>query len=114
MIFDTTKKGLETVFKDWQVTAIQYVLNAKSPVNSRQTYHAVLLKHQISRASIINFLNDMVTEEIFGYDTRTGKGGHQGLYFSNSTANLEALSRVLHARFAKALNRELWEPVTST
>ena len=35
----------------------------------------------ISRASIINFLNDMVEKGVLNYRERTGKGGYHRVYF---------------------------------
>ena len=37
-------------------------------------------KSTISRASIINYLNDMVDEGILNYHEITGKGGHRRIY----------------------------------
>jgi len=35
----------------------------------------------VSRASIINFMNDMVDAGVFTYSERTGKGGYHRVYF---------------------------------
>jgi hypothetical protein len=34
-----------------------------------------------SRASVINFLNDMVDEGVFDYEEKTGKGGYHRVYY---------------------------------
>jgi len=38
-------------------------------------------KGPISRASIINFLNEMVDEELLNFTETTGKGGHHRVYY---------------------------------
>ena len=56
----------------------------KVGANSREVWKNVNESFQgqktISRASIINFLNDMVDEGILDYVRRTGKGGYQRVY----------------------------------
>lgn len=37
-------------------------------------------RESISRASVINFLNDMVDEKVLTYTEITGKGGHRRIY----------------------------------
>ena len=39
------------------------------------------LEGSISRASIINFLNDVVDEELLTFTETTGKGGHHRVYY---------------------------------
>jgi len=53
----------------------------------------------ISRASVINFLNAMVDDGIFGYTEITGKGGHRRLYTSlYNGPRMESLVRQMVAR----------------
>jgi len=40
------------------------------------------VKGSISRASIINFLQDMASDGVIQVNYRTGKGGHHGVYSS--------------------------------
>jgi len=81
MKFDLEKDGLETVFKKWEVMVLEYIWG-KERVTSREVYKAVIEKENISRASIINFLNRMVGEGFLRKDWTTGKGGMRGVYTS--------------------------------
>ena len=78
---DTSKTGLEMFFKPYQVHALNH-LDTIHPrgANSRTVYTAVNQQTNISRASIINFLNAAADEGILTYTTTTGKGGHQRVY----------------------------------
>lgn len=70
-------------FKDYQVEAIRY-LQEISPkgAGSREVWEKVneTLSGTISRASIINFLNELVDVELLSYHETTGKGGHRRIY----------------------------------
>ena len=50
----------------------------------------------ISRASIINFLNDMVDREYLDFEEVTGKGGHRRLYYSNVYSEEEFKTAYAH------------------
>ncbi len=76
---DSGKEGLEMFFKDWQVESLRYLWSIKPEgANSRAVWENVneSLQGSISRASIINYLNDMVYEGLITYREETGKGGH--------------------------------------
>jgi hypothetical protein len=80
---DTSKKGLEMFFKDWQVEALRYLWTVHPEgANSRAVWTNVnhRLQGSISRASIINYLNAMVDDELLTYTETTGKGGHHRVY----------------------------------
>ena len=67
---DTGKESLYMFFKDWQVEALRYLWRIQPEgANSRAVWTNVneSLEGSISRASIINFLNDMVGEELLTY-----------------------------------------------
>ena len=86
MKFDTSKDGLYTFFKPYQVELLEHIweLNKHERVGiNTAKAHAYVLTTQEkrSRASVIFFLNDMVDAEIMEYEERTGKGGHQKVYF---------------------------------
>jgi len=83
---DTTKEGLHTLFKPYQVRLLEYIweLNEeeKDGVGSGRAYEYIqTTSDKKSRASVIFFLNDMVDEGVLGFDDRTGKGGHHRLYY---------------------------------
>ena len=82
---DTRKESLDMFFKDWQVEALRYLWRIQPEgANSRAVWTNVndSLQGSISRASIINSLNDMVDEGLLTYTERTGKGGHQRVYYT--------------------------------
>lgn len=61
MILDLSKKGLLVYFKPWQLEAMRVVWKYQS-VDSRRVYDALKgTEHEVSRASIINFLNGMLS-----------------------------------------------------
>ena len=79
--FDLTKKGLHTVFFDYEVMALNYLWGRNGEyASSREVYQHVNSGLTISRASIINSLNRLVKKGVLKYDEKTGKGGHRGLY----------------------------------
>jgi len=83
--FDTKEDGLRPILKDYQEVALKYLwrLNGKG-ASSREVWVNVNVdlmgKRTISRASIINFLNNMVDEGALNNSEITGKGGHRGIY----------------------------------
>jgi len=86
MKFDTDKEGLHTLFRPYQALLLEHLweLNRESRVgvNSRQAHRYLLDKpEKRSRASVINFLNDMVDEDILDYEEKTGKGGYHRVYY---------------------------------
>ena len=93
MKVDLTASGYEVAFKDYQGVAMQHIwslpedeglgsaavwehVNEQMPakIKGGREYPA------ISRASIINFLNDMVDEGVLDFTEKTGKGGHRRIY----------------------------------
>lgn len=94
MKVDLTASGYAVAFKDYQGEAMKYIWDLPSPVgaSSRDVYlHVVRTmptkeaqggekRPAISRASIINFLNDMVDEGVLDFHEVTGKGGHRRIY----------------------------------
>ena len=80
---DSGKEGLAMFFKDYQVESLRYLWRIPPEgANSRAVWFNVneSLQGSISRASIINFLNDMVDESLLTYTETTGKGGHHRIY----------------------------------
>jgi predicted transcriptional regulator len=79
LIMDLSEDGLAMFFKPYQITALKALWKATTGLNSRQVWQAVG-EDQISRASIINFLNAMTETGLLKMDSKTGKGGHHGVY----------------------------------
>jgi len=86
MIFDTSEKGLHTIFKPYQAAILEHIweLNKGDSVGitSGQAYE-FLQSHpdSKSRASVINSLNEMVEEGILEYEEESGKGGYHKVYY---------------------------------
>ena len=85
--FNFNKRGLDTIFKDYQKEALLYLWKQTKAVGSRQVWEHVNQNPdiKISRASIINFLNAMVEYGILTSTTKTGKGGHRAIYQAKFT-----------------------------
>ena len=78
---DLSASGYEMFFKPWQVVALKYLISIRPKgANSREVYVHVSSKTEISRASIINFLNALVDDSVLDYTETTGKGGHHRIY----------------------------------
>ena len=82
--FDPSGEGLSKVFRDYQQEALKFVWKSKKGVTSREVWIQVNDAFEegktISRASIINFLNDMVDEGVLGFVEESGKGGYHRVY----------------------------------
>ena len=82
--FNPDNDGLLKVFRGYQEEALRFVWerNEEGAV-SRLVWSTVnerLTGRGISRASIINFLNDMVDEGVLDYEEKSGKGGYHRVY----------------------------------
>lgn len=84
----TDKSGLMAVFKAWQVPLIEQLLEGQ-PMNSREAWQFLEENDvktgkkeygTVSRASVINFLNDLVDQALLTFSLETGKGGHRRIY----------------------------------
>ena len=82
--FDPESRGLSKVFKDYQQEALRAVWQSEEGAISREVWQHVNGNldggGSISRASIINFLNDMVDEGVLDYHEESGKGGFHRVY----------------------------------
>lgn len=85
-VFDTSNDGLRTVMKEYGEIAMRILWemdeeNMKSQVVWLQVNKILMEEDKsISRASIINFLNDMVDVGVLEFEERTGKGGYHRVY----------------------------------
>jgi hypothetical protein len=109
MKFDMGKTGLETVLLPWQVDLMRWIWGVDREVDSRAAY--VYLQGssmQMSRASVIHFLNMMVEEGFLVYREATAKGGRKRLYRpSPSILDEGAFRRVSAGRFIEKARTEL-------
>lgn len=86
IVLDPTKSGFEKVLRDYQIEALKHVWeSANKGVTSREVYLHVNKVlggvKTVSRASIINFLNDMCDDGVLNYEEETCKGGMRRKYF---------------------------------
>jgi predicted transcriptional regulator len=83
---DTFQQGLRMFLKDWQEEALKVFWDdLQKEYTSRLVWDRVnqrLRPGSISRASIINFLEDMVEMGVVSKREITGKGGYRGIYSS--------------------------------
>jgi predicted transcriptional regulator len=82
---DLGKKGFEMFFKPYQVEALFVLWENNEGANSRLVWKSVNMKMKISRASIINSLNDMVNYGILSITEGNWKGGHRRVYHHKYT-----------------------------
>lgn len=89
IVFDASKQGLETVMRGYTVMAMRFLWErGEEGANSREIWlHVIKILMEekgrsISRASIINVMNEMVDAGILNYKEEPGKGGYPKVYFS--------------------------------
>lgn len=86
MKLDTTKQGINAIWKKYEAESIRFLLDAgEEGSGSGAVFDHVLfvlsaIGESISRASIIFFLNRLVDDGLATFITRTGKGGHRRVY----------------------------------
>jgi hypothetical protein len=82
--YDTSQVGFNALLKPWQLKAMQVVWGSPDGANSRTVWQKVnqmLQTETISRASVINFLEAMREMDVISGKDKTGKGGHQWVYY---------------------------------
>jgi len=86
-VFDTSKKGLETVMKDYEAICMSFIWETgEEGVTTSKAWlnvNKVLMEEEktISRASIIKYLNNMFEKGILRYISKPGKGGYHRVYY---------------------------------
>ena len=81
--YDASKLGLSAVLKDYEEIALRIFWESRNGLKSRAVYEQVnqrLSPGSISRASIINYLEDLREMGVLHGEERTGKGGHHWVY----------------------------------
>jgi predicted transcriptional regulator len=86
MIFDMDEDGLHTLFKPYQALLMEHIweLNREGRVgvNSGEAHRFLEgTPEKKSRASVINFLNEMVDEGVLEFEKASGKGGYHRVYY---------------------------------
>ena len=81
---DTSQQGLRMVLREYEEEALKVFWDdPQKEYTSRLVWDRVnqrLRLGSISRASIINFLEDMVEMGVLSKREATGKGGYRGVY----------------------------------
>lgn len=80
----STPDDWRAIFQEYQIQALHVVYAHPEGAVSRSVWISVNTLLQpggsISRASIINFLNDCVDNDILDFEEQTGKGGYHRVY----------------------------------
>ena len=86
LIIDPSKVGFEKVLRNYQIEALKIIWHSTNKsLSSREVFQQVnknLKNRVISRASIINFLNNMCEEKILKYEEEACKGGLKRRYYA--------------------------------
>ena len=85
---DLSKEGLHMSFKNWELKVLEYLWSIKpNGATSKEVWDNVLqsMGEPISRASVINFLQDMAEKGVLTEEKRTGRGGYHGVYYHKYT-----------------------------
>ncbi len=90
LAIDSGREGLGKIFKAYQVRVLEYLWelqkNGQQGSGSGNAHrHLIDTPEEMSRASVIFFLNDLVGLKLADYTTATGKGGHHRVYFIKYT-----------------------------
>ena len=90
LAIDSGREGLEKIFKAYQVRILEYLWELQKDgqgkvASSKVWKHLIGTPEEMSRASVIFFLNDLVGLKLADYTTATGKGGHHRVYFMKYT-----------------------------
>jgi predicted transcriptional regulator len=84
LVIDFGEEGFRKVFQPYQEVVWRVLWNSTQKSYSTKDMWASVNKElnesSISRASIINFMQDMAEQGLFLQETETGKGGIRGLY----------------------------------
>ena len=100
---DLNEKGLDMFFKPYQQKVFEVLWDNPNGLSSRQVWDMTNkeLSQKISRASIINFLNDSVELGLLSYSSESGKGGFRRIYSHKFYRN--CFSRYLKSLVLKSL-----------
>ena len=81
--YDVSQKGLMAVLRDYEEIALRILWESSEGLNSRSVHERVnkkLSPNSISRASIINYLEDLREMGVLHGEEKSGKGGYHWVY----------------------------------
>ena len=84
IVYDTSKVGFEAVLRVWQLRTLQVLWSSPEGAKSLTVWMKVnkmLEGETISRASVINCLEDMREMGILKGEEKSGKGGYHWIYY---------------------------------
>lgn len=110
MLLDTSKKGLTSVFQEWQLAVLDLLSKGQEKCSREAWIHVndnsewgKQEGNTISRASVINFLNYLAKdEELLAYREETCKGGSRGIY--RMATDRRKFVKLIMERFVEKLN----------
>ena len=78
---DTSKTGIDAIFKPWQFEAVNILLEANEEHSSNEMHTRLTNRDfKISRASVIFFLNGLVIAKLATFREQSSKGGYKRIY----------------------------------
>ena len=101
---DTGGEGMNAIFRDWQLSALSYLINHEEGTSAEVLAHIEWHTLRISRASVIQFLNKLVDEGLVTFREETAKGGYRRVY-ALGVRNWEDFNNTILDRFLF----KLWE-----
>ena len=75
---DLSQTGLLMFFKPYELAIMKLLWSSDRGLSSRDVWEGI--DKERSRASVINFLEEMTHEGVLDKHEITGKGGHRGIY----------------------------------
>jgi len=116
---DAREKGLPMFFKGWQLKVLEYLWGIQpSGANSREVWSHLqnTMPEPVSRASVINFLQDMSEKGVLTQELKTGKGGHQGIYYHkyNEQAFKQYIAEYVIRKLLKEFPKETRKALEAT
>ena len=107
MRIDLSVDGWDMIFKPYPLKAMEHIWSLEGKgASSKQVWDAIG-HSKISRASVINFLNDMVEEGYLQIREITGKVGHRRIY--HMTWNADRIVISLMERVAGKMGKLLFD-----
>ena len=114
---DTSKIGIDAVFRPWQYEAVNLLFEANEEHSSNEMHMRLRSRgFDISRASVINFLYGLSDQGLATRREESAKGGYKGIYqitdsrFDFNDKIIKKICVTLHEAFpGHEWLKEIWE-----